>query len=98
MLLKKLSEFVWPEDTYASHVQSRLLNLPSTPAMIWNTSFEVFVVTGPPRKSSTRNSVHALFGTGLPACVREASNVCNAAGIGRLSCGIGADQTVMAGG
>ncbi len=61
--------------------------------MIWKTSFEVVNVTASGRKSITRYSVHGLFGL-----VRDESNVCSAAGIGRPSTGIGADQTVIAGG
>ena len=77
-----------------------MLKLPSTPAMICHTSFEVFVVTGSPRKSSTRNSVQGASPSfsGVFGSSREASSVANAGGIGRPSTGIGADQTVIAGG
>src|SRR5262245_33724566 len=100
MWSKKFVVFVLPEETYASQVQSRWLNRPWTPAMIWNTLFVLVVVTASPPKSITRYSVHGFRPslTVVAGLSREASNVARAAGIGRPSIGTGADQTVMAGG
>src|SRR5689334_2647310 len=109
MFSKKLVTSVLPEDTYPSHVQSRLLKLPSTPAMIWYTLLCDTVVAGPPRKSSTRNNCHGSFGptfvatagpapSGSTFLTRVASSDASAGGIGRPSIGTGADHTVIAGG
>src|SRR5262249_19504313 len=102
---------VLPVETLASHVQSRLVNLPCTPAVSWYAFVVVLGFTGVGKKSRPRNRFHGAVAAdgpaGLPAAIplpagpakgRGFSRSGGRGGGGRLaSCGIGACHTVIAG-